>query len=169
MMRGLPSSDPTPREQKGYTLVEMMVVVVLIGLLAAAGLPGYRQITMRSKVTATVNDLRQFSTVLQTYATQNGRWPADAEPQLAPSELADNLPRTFVGRTPIGGVYKWNFGDNAMGIPAKAAICIVTVDTNKLDDDIALLELLDSQLDDGNLTEGMVQVNAGSLVYIIEK
>lgn len=158
---------------RAFTLVEVMVVVVIIGMLAAAGLPGYRHLTMRSKVTALENDLRQFSTAIQTYTLQNGHWPADGDPQITPPELANSLPSNFNHRTPIGGVYKWNYGGeggNAEGVPAKAAIMIQTVSDNRMDDDVDLLEMIDRQMDDGNLETGSIQVGGGgSLVLVIEK
>jgi len=147
-----------------------MVVVVIIGFLAAAGLPGYRHLTMRSKVTAIENDLRQFSTAAQTYALQNGHWPADADPQVAPPELASALPTNFTLKTPIGGVYKWCFGDNADGVPAKAGIVILSVSNNPINDDVDLLTMLDRQMDDGNLETGSIQTgSSNSLVFIVEK
>ncbi len=173
MSRGYSPSDILRRRPRAFTLVEVMVVVVIIGFLAAAGLPGYRHLTMRSKVTALENDLRQFSTAVQTYALQNGHFPADGDPQVAPPELANALPANFTLRTPIGGVYKWNYageGGTAEGVPAKAAVMIQTVGDNHMDDDVELLEMIDKQMDDGDLTSGTIQTSgAGSLVYVIEK
>jgi len=147
-----------------------MVVVVIIGLLAAAGLPGYRHLTMRSKVTAIENDLRQFSTAAQIYASQNGHWPTDSAPQVIPPELASALPNNFTLKTPMGGVYKWCQGDNADGVPAKAGIAIMSVTDNPLNDDVDLLTMLDKQMDDGNLETGNIQVGStNSLVFIVEK
>jgi len=156
---------------RAYTLVEIMVVVVVIGLLAAAGIPTYRHITMRAKVTALENDLRQFSTAIQTYTTQNGHWPADGEPQVVPPELANTLPANFSTVSPIGGVYKWNYDVSADGITAKAAIIVQTAaGTPPVSDDVELLTMLDKQMDDGDLTTGTIQTGStNSLVFIIEK
>jgi len=147
-----------------------MVVVVIIGLLAAAGIPTYRHITMRSKVTALENDLRLFSTAIQTYTLQNGHWPANGDPQIVPPELANTLPSNFIYRTPIGGVYKWNYDVSADGITAKAAIIVESASGNPVSDDEEMLTMLDKQMDDGNLETGTVQVGSTfSLVFIIEK
>ena len=155
---------------RAYTLVEVMVVVVIIGLLAAAGIPTYRHITMRAKVTALENDLRQFSTAIQTYTTQNGHWPADGDPQVVPPELVNSLPPTFSNTTPIGGVYKWNYDVSADGITAKAALIVQTASGNPVSDDVELLTMFDKQMDDGDLTTGNIQVGStNSLVFIIEK
>lgn len=173
MTRGYSPSDTPCRRPSAFTLVEVMVVVVIIGMLAAAGLPGYRHLTMRSKVTALENDLRQFSTAVQTYALQQGHWPADGDPQVTPPELVNSLPSNFNLRTPIGGVYKWNYageGGTAEGVPAKSAIMVQTVGDNRMDDDVELLEMIDKQMDDGDLTTGTIQTSGtGSLVYVIEK
>lgn len=151
-------------------MVEIMVVVVIIGLLAAASLPAYRLITLRSRAASVVNDLRTFSTVFITYSLQNGRYPDDGDPQVVPPQVAGQLPGNFSQRTPIGGVYKWNFDIPADGVPAKAAIIIQAVSGNALLDDLDQLETVDKQIDDGNLATGNMQLGStNSLVFIIEK
>jgi general secretion pathway protein G len=151
-----------------------MVVVVIIGFLAAAGLPGYRHLTMRSKVTALENDLRQFSTAIQTYTLQSGHWPADGDPQVVPTELATALPANFIQPTPIGGVYKWSYDGgstpNADGVQAKAALIVMTVGSSAVSDDRDLFLMIDRQMDDGNLETGSIQLGStNSLVFVIEK
>lgn len=158
------------RRSRAFTLVEIMVVVVIIGLLAAAALPAYRLITLRSRAASVVNDLRTFSTVFITYSLQNGRYPDDGDPQVVPPQVAGQLPGNFSQRTPIGGVYKWNFDIPADGVPAKAAIIIQAVSGNSLLDDLDQLETVDKQIDDGNLATGNMQLGStNSLVFIIEK
>ena len=159
----------TPRN-RGFTLVEIMVVVVIIGVIAAMGMPSYRRITMRSKTAALVSDLRSYSTAFITYSLQNGRWPADAAPQQIPSGMAGALAGGFSLKSPIGGVYKWNYDVSADGIDAKAAIIIETdgAEAISLDEDLRLM--IDKEMDDGNLDTGnVVRSPTQSLVYIIEK
>lgn len=145
-------------------------MIVIIGLLAAAGLPGYRHLTMRSKATALENDLRQFATAIQTFSLQNGRWPADGEPQTIPTEMAAAISDNFTHATPIGGVYKWNHDIPADGVAAKAAIVVQTASGNPVSDDEELFLMIDRQMDDGVLETGTIQVGStNSLVFIIEK
>jgi prepilin-type N-terminal cleavage/methylation domain-containing protein len=171
MSQRVPRSDLSSRRLAAFTLVEIMVVVVIIGMLAAAALPTYRHITMRSKTTALENDLRQFSTALITYNMQNAKWPADGDPQVAPPEVASALPTNFNHPTPIGGVYKWSFDVPADGIACKAAIIVQTIGgVPPVSDDEALFLMIDKQMDDGVLETGMIQVGStNSLVFIIEK
>jgi prepilin-type N-terminal cleavage/methylation domain-containing protein len=171
MPQGLPISASKFRCLRAFTMVELMVVVAIIGLVAAMALPTYRHITIRAKTTALENDLRSYSTAFITYNLQNGRWPASEEPGVAPPELAGALPVAFTLKTPIGGVYKWNYDSSAGGIPdIKAAITIEPAEGNPMSDDVALLEMVDRQMDDGNLSTGNIREGAYySLVYIIEK
>jgi len=146
-----------------------MVVVVIIGLLAAMGLPTYRHITMRSKATALINDIRSYSTALVTYNLQNGKWPADTGPGVTPSEMTGALPTGFSMKTPIGGVYEWDGDVSSNGFYTKAAITILSATNNPMTDDLDLLEMVDSQMDDGNLATGNVRLGSGNtLVFIIE-
>lgn len=147
-----------------------MVVVVIIGLLAAAALPAYRLITLRSRAASVVNDLRTFSTVFIAYSIQNGRYPDNGDPQVVPPQVAGQLPGNFTQRSPIGGVYKWNFDVPADGIAAKAALIIQADTGNPIIDDYDQLVAVDKQIDDGDLNTGNLQLGStNSLVYIIEK
>jgi len=142
-----------------------MVVVVIIGLLAAMSLPIYRHITMRSKTVAVQNDFRTFSTAFVTYNLQHGGWPADSTAAEIPTEMTGALPPGFTTKTPIGGFYKWEAGHTIAGVDVKAAISIVGAS-----DDQDLLEMIDREMDDGDLANGNVKTDGGNtLVFIIEK
>jgi type IV pilus assembly protein PilA len=70
--------------QKGFTLIELMIVVAIIGILAAIAIPQYQDYTIRSKLTEALNLAAPAKLALaETYAS-NGIWPADnAEAGLA--------------------------------------------------------------------------------------
>lgn len=171
MLPGLPISHSSRQQTRAFTLVEIMVVVVIIGLLAAAAIPAFRLVTLRSRASTVANDYRTFSTAFITYSLQNGRYPDNqANPQDPMPQLAGQLTDAFMQRTPIGGYYKWNFDIPADGVPAKAALIIQAAVGNPLVDDLDQLERIDQLIDDGNLATGILQLGStNSLVYIVER
>jgi type IV pilus assembly protein PilA len=63
--------------QKGFTLIELMIVVAIIGILAAIAIPAYQDYTIRSQVTEGLNLAGALQTgVAEAYAN-TGVWPAN--------------------------------------------------------------------------------------------
>lgn len=58
--------------RKGFTLVEIMIVVVIIGLLAAMAIPTFATVRQQSRTKAVTNNLRQLSTAAQQYFLDKG-------------------------------------------------------------------------------------------------
>jgi len=60
------------KSKKGFTLVEIMIVVVIIGLLAAMAIPAFNKVREQSREKAITNNLRQIASAGQQYILEEG-------------------------------------------------------------------------------------------------
>jgi len=60
------------KSKKGFTLVEIMIVVVIIGLLAAMAIPAFQKVRATSQDKAVTNNLRQLASGAQQYMLEYG-------------------------------------------------------------------------------------------------
>jgi type IV pilus assembly protein PilA len=58
--------------KKGFTLVEIMIVVVIIGLLAAMAIPAFQKVRASSQDKAVLNNMRQLASGADQYFLENG-------------------------------------------------------------------------------------------------
>jgi type IV pilus assembly protein PilA len=63
----------TKQSKKGFTLVEIMIVVVIIGLLAAMAIPAFNKVREESREKAMLNNLRQVASAGQRYILEEGK------------------------------------------------------------------------------------------------
>lgn len=67
----------TPRRQTcGFTLIEVIVAIAVLGSLAAIAIPQFSSYRYQAQIAQTFADIRKIDLTLRTYKIQNGDWPA---------------------------------------------------------------------------------------------
>ncbi len=69
-----------PSRQRGFTLIELVVVMTLLALLATVGLAGYRQKVRTAKEAVLKENLFQINHALEQYRTDRGKYPPSLGP-----------------------------------------------------------------------------------------
>ncbi|EMT8588570.1 pilin, partial [Neisseria gonorrhoeae] len=63
--------------QKGFTLIELMIVIAIVGILAAVALPAYQDYTARAQVSEAILLAEGQKSAVTEYYLNHGKWPKD--------------------------------------------------------------------------------------------
>ena len=88
--------------QNGFTLVEIMIVVVIIGLLAALAIPNFSHARTNARRGTCINNMRILDAAKQEYALENNK---DAATVPASDDVAPYMRSNAMPICPAGGIY----------------------------------------------------------------
>jgi len=67
------------KAQKGFTLIELMIVIAIVGILAAIALPAYQDYIVRSKMSEALAAMAEAKTTIAEYVAANGKGPTSTD------------------------------------------------------------------------------------------
>ena len=93
------------RNQKGFTLIELMIVVVIIGILAAIAIPNFISMQNRAKEGSVKNNMHTMQLAIEDFATQTDGIYPDAAASATPNgdTVEDLCPQGAYPRNPFTG------------------------------------------------------------------
>lgn len=147
--------------KSGFTLVEIMIVVVIIGLLAAIAIPAFLRARMSSQNARLANDFRNYVGLIDTFIHLTGTYPENSSSGQIPTGFDEYIkPSQWKEGPSIGG--QWDVECDSFGIKCAIGVHGYTVSNEQL------LQF-DEKFDDGNLSTGQYRrISSDRYYYIIE-
>ena len=138
-----PPCASTPVQlHRGFTLVEIMIAVVILGILITIAVPTYRHFQRKAENTTFINNLRIFTQSFETYAMKTGAWPPPYAAGIVPTEMSGELREGDWTAGALGGQWKWDgwpshgskptFSPWPGGVTAAISIVGVNVDSTQM-------------------------------------
>ena len=155
---------PAPQRsaRSAFTLVEILIVVVILGILAAIVVPQFVGATDEARQGAFISSLKTYADACEYFAVKEGRYPPDGSSGVMPVGFDTYVEQDeYESPTPLGGVWDTEYNDSGV-------TSAVGVHFNG-DPVPSYMLAIDEKFDDGNLSTGAFQqLAADRFYYIIE-
>lgn len=121
-----------PRDQRGFTLIELMIVVGIVGILASIGIPAYQGYTIRAQVAEGVQLTASIKTQVAQSFLVNGEAPADrADANMAGNDT-DTSSQYVTSVGIVDGAIVVTFGNEANAVISGETLTLTPYETASL-------------------------------------
>ena len=94
-------------DRKGFTLIEIAIVVMVVGILAGITIPNMRNALLKADAVHIVSDAHTISLAAYDYLSDNGRFPSSSGYGTVPAQLVDHLPEGYQFNYRDDVLYAW--------------------------------------------------------------
>lgn len=156
-------ADRPPVARRAFTLVEILIVVVILGILAAIVTPQFASAADDSRRGAFCEAIRRMTQAVEVYYVRTGEFPADGASGVVPPGMSAYFRAAdYQAPTPIGGV--WDTERDERGIISAVGVHFFRYDPFR---DDAYMSLIDAVIDDGDVTTGVFRRIAARRYYAV--
>ena len=125
--RRAPQSPRRGMGEAGFTLVELLIVVVIISIVVGIVQPNLQKAVLRARATSVIGDMQVVRVAVLSYQAENHNWPPDHTRGQVPPDLEPYLPEGFSFSTQL---YSLDFDNWTQTGPFDVGITMITSDRN---------------------------------------
>ncbi|MBC7882643.1 MAG: prepilin-type N-terminal cleavage/methylation domain-containing protein [Anaerolineae bacterium] len=103
------------RNRRGFTLLELLTVVTMVGILSSVAIPNFLNSTDRSRYAQASGDMGRMKTALNEFFENNSNFPGDVDNGQVPAGIANGYLRDWPTSGPFGATYDYDSYNSGTG------------------------------------------------------